>query len=91
MNHIQQINKLISLNSSAVYLWNEVEGKEFDEQTLAALLVKKYRIDEKRALEDKQKAAEQAEEPKQIEAKEAAPAVESEEKTDNNQETTKSE
>ncbi|WP_300725158.1 ATP-dependent zinc metalloprotease FtsH [uncultured Bacteroides sp.] len=47
--------------------------------------------DEKRALEDKQKAAEQAEEPKQIEAKEAAPAVESEEKTDNNQETTKSE
>ena len=45
-------NKLISLNSSAVYLWNEVEGKEFDEQTLAALLVKKYRIDEKRALDD---------------------------------------
>ena len=45
-------NKLISLNSSAVYLWNEVKGKEFDEQTLAALLVKKYRIDEKRALDD---------------------------------------
>ena len=45
-------NKLISLNSSAVYLWNEIEGKEFDEHTLAALLVKKYRIDEKRALDD---------------------------------------
>lgn len=45
-------NKLISLNSSAVYLWNEVEGKDFDEHTLASLLVKKYRIDEALALKD---------------------------------------
>lgn len=45
-------NKLISLNSSAVYLWNEVEGKDFDEHTLASLLVKKYQIDEALALKD---------------------------------------
>ena len=38
-------NKLITLNESAAYLWKSVEGKEFDAQTLAGLLVDEYGID----------------------------------------------
>lgn len=38
-------NKLITLNESAAYLWKSVEGKEFDVQTLAGLLVDEYGID----------------------------------------------
>ena len=45
-------NKLISLNRSAAYLWQEVEGKDFDEQTLADLLVSKYDIPAGQALAD---------------------------------------
>ena len=35
-------NKLIHLNESAVYLWQGVEGREFDADVLAGLLVDKY-------------------------------------------------
>ena len=45
-------NKLITLNDSAAYLWQSVEGKEFDIQTLANLLVDKYGIDQDTALTD---------------------------------------
>ena len=45
-------NKLISLNDSAAYLWKEVEGKQFDEEVLASLLVEKYEISEEQARED---------------------------------------
>jgi hypothetical protein len=45
-------NKLITLNDSAAYLWQSVEGKEFDVQTLANLLVDKYGIDQDTALTD---------------------------------------
>ena len=51
---LQQINfnKLISLNSSAAYLWQQIESKEFDEYMLADLLVKKYDIDSGQAFMD---------------------------------------
>ena len=51
---VEQIdfNKLITLNDSAAYLWQSVEGKEFDVQTLANLLVDKYGIDQDTALTD---------------------------------------
>lgn len=54
---LEQINftKLISLNASAAYLWEEVEGKDFDVQTLADLLVKRYAVNEATALTDAQK------------------------------------
>ena len=57
---LEQINftRLISLNHSAAYLWKEVEGKDFDAQTLAGLLVKRYTVDEATALADAQKLAE---------------------------------
>ncbi len=45
-------NKLIALNSSATYLWQLVEDKEFEIQTLAELLTSKYNIPTKQALTD---------------------------------------
>ncbi len=47
-------NKLITLNSSAAFLWRQVEGKEFDENTLKELLVGEYGIDEPLAEKDAQ-------------------------------------
>lgn len=51
-------NKLITLNSSAAFLWKEVEGKEFDVETLAALLIDEYGIDEDLAARDAKAIAE---------------------------------
>ena len=45
-------NKQITLNESAAYLWKSVEGKEFDAQTLAGLLVDEYGIDTELAGKD---------------------------------------
>lgn len=45
-------NKLITLNSTAAFLWKSVEGKEFDVETLANLLVEKYGIDSALAAKD---------------------------------------
>ena len=45
-------NKMLSLNGSAAFLWKAVEGKDFDVQTLADLLVKEYEIDSALALSD---------------------------------------
>lgn len=51
---LEQINfsKLVSLNATAAYLWQQVEGKTFDAGTLAALLVEKYGIDQSTASAD---------------------------------------
>ena len=45
-------SKVISLNESAAWLWREVEGKEFTPQSLAALLIEQYDVDEATALAD---------------------------------------
>ena len=45
-------NKLITLNASAAFLWRQVEGKEFDVETLKDLLVSKYGIDAQLAQSD---------------------------------------
>lgn len=50
-------NKMIALNSSAAFLWNEVQGKDFTPETLANLLVGKYTIDYKQALKDSESIA----------------------------------
>ena len=39
-------NKMISLNSSAAYLWKSVEGKEFSPEDLKRLLLDRYDVDE---------------------------------------------
>ncbi len=45
-------SKVISLNESAAWLWSQVESKEFTPDTLAALLMQKYDVDEATALTD---------------------------------------
>ncbi len=45
-------NKLISLNNSAAYLWQEVEGRSFDVETLAGLLQERYDLPAEQARED---------------------------------------
>ena len=45
-------NKLVTLNESAAYLWRSVDGKDFEVETLAALLIEKYGIDEELAMKD---------------------------------------
>lgn len=45
-------NKLITLNETAAYLWRSIEGKEFDADVLASLLVEKYGIDDALATKD---------------------------------------
>ena len=45
-------NKLISLNSSAAYLWENLIGKDFSVEDMAALLVEQYDIDMELALKD---------------------------------------
>lgn len=45
-------NKMISLNPSAAYLWQGVEGKDFELQTLVDLLLEKYNVDAQTAERD---------------------------------------
>jgi len=45
-------NKMISLNESAAYLWKEVDGKDFDAEMLADLLLERYEVDRETALRD---------------------------------------
>lgn len=45
-------NKLITLNPSAAYLWENVHGKTFDAEMLAALLMEKYAVAHDTALKD---------------------------------------
>lgn len=52
-------SKIISLNESAAYLWNKVEGKSFTPHTLAELLVEEYEVDDERALADAEILAKQ--------------------------------
>lgn len=52
-------NKLITLNSSAAFLWKQVEGKEFDDTKLADLLVEEYGIDRELAEKDSKAIAAQ--------------------------------
>lgn len=57
---VGQVNfsKLITLNSSAAFLWRQIEGKEFDVETLAGLLVDEYGIDRTLAENDARVIAE---------------------------------
>ena len=50
-------NKMISLNESAAYLWQSVEGKEFTADDLKKLLLDRYEVDEELAAHDPQAIA----------------------------------
>lgn len=45
-------NKLLSLNESAAYLWQELVGKEFTQEEMAELLIARYGIDKQLAMTD---------------------------------------
>jgi hypothetical protein len=47
-------NKIISLNSTAAYLWESVKDADFTSESLADLLTEKYEVSKERALEDSQ-------------------------------------
>lgn len=51
LEHIN-FNKLISLNSTAAFLWNAVVGKEFTAESMAQMLVDEYGIDMELALKN---------------------------------------
>lgn len=50
-------NRLLSLNSTAAYLWESVVGKDFTPEDLAKLIVDKYDVSEEQALEDSRNIA----------------------------------
>lgn len=45
-------NKLVSLNSSAAYLWEHLVSREFDLETMVDLLLERYDIERSVALKD---------------------------------------
>ncbi len=49
---VENANKMISMNATAAFLWEAVEGKDFDAETLAQLLVDEYDIDIETAKKD---------------------------------------
>ena len=50
-------NKMISLNSSAAYLWKSVEGREFTPEDLKRLLLDRYDVEEEIAGRDAEEIA----------------------------------
>lgn len=46
------MTRVISLNESAVYLWNSLQGREFEVADVAILLTERYEIDAETALRD---------------------------------------
>ncbi len=51
-NKLVNFNKMISLNSTAAYLWENIQDKEFTPETLATLLAEKYEVSYEQALAD---------------------------------------
>ena len=49
---VESANQMISLNATAAFLWEAVDGKDFDAETLAQLLVDEYGIDIETAKKD---------------------------------------
>ncbi len=45
-------NKMVSLNSTAAYLWESVDGKDFSEDDLVQLLLDKYEVEPEVARKD---------------------------------------
>lgn len=49
---VENANQMISMNATAAFLWEAVEGKDFDADTLTQLLVDEYDIDIETAKKD---------------------------------------
>ncbi len=46
------MTRVISLNESSLYLWNQLHGREFEVEDAARLLTERYDVDPKTALKD---------------------------------------
>lgn len=49
---MENFEAMISMNASAAFLWKSVDGKDFDADTLAGLLVEEYGISRQQAEKD---------------------------------------
>lgn len=56
------LTRIISLNDSALYLWQHLEGREFSVERVAELLVEHYGIDDEIASRDASRWVERMEE-----------------------------
>ena len=45
-------NTMVSMNATAAFLWEAVEGKSFDAETLVQLLLDEYEVDRETAEQD---------------------------------------
>lgn len=45
-------SSIISMNESSAYLWNSIQGKEFDNNNLVELLTQEYDVDADTAAKD---------------------------------------
>lgn len=45
-------SSIISMNESSAYLWNSIQGKEFDKNNLVELLTQEYEVDADTAVKD---------------------------------------
>ena len=46
------VTRVIALNDTSLFLWNELQGVEFDLQRVVALLLENYNVDESTATKD---------------------------------------
>ncbi len=46
------VTRVIALNDTSLFLWNELQGVEFDLQRVVALLLENYNVDEPTATKD---------------------------------------
>lgn len=47
-----EMTRIVSLNSTSLYLWQSLSGREFDAKTAARLLVERYDVDARKASDD---------------------------------------
>ncbi|MGH2622427.1 MAG: PqqD family protein [Sphingobacterium sp.] len=49
------LSKVFTLNETAAFLWNALQGRDFDIQSAADILIAEYQIDQQTAINDTQK------------------------------------
>jgi len=49
------LSKVFTLNETAAFLWNALQGRDFDTQSAADILIKEYQIDQETAINDTEK------------------------------------
>ncbi|WP_312696783.1 PqqD family protein [Sphingobacterium mizutaii] len=49
------MSKVFTLNETAAFLWEELQGKEFTEETVSQILLENYDVQEEIALKDAKK------------------------------------